>query len=121
MNLGIHEKQSRDTAARITDAIEVIRWYQHQIYVKLMRALSSRQDLIMEEIDADFPSDADGSAKVALIGMDNSISAWGKLHDSFPAQVDGILDILMLLEKLRRKTENAFPEARAFVRPGFDD
>ena len=121
MNLGIHEKQSRDTATRITDAIEVIRWYQYQIYVKLMRALSSRQDLIMEEIDADFPSDADGSAKVALVGMDNSISAWGKLHDSFPDQADGILDILMLLEKLRRKTENAFPEARAFVRPGFDD
>lgn len=121
MNLGIHEKQSHDIAARITDAIEVIRWYQHQIYVKIMRALSSRQDLIMEEMDADFPSDADGSVKVALIGMDNSIAAWGKLHECFPDQADGILDILMLLEKLRRNTENAFPKARSFVRPGFDD
>ena len=33
----------------------------------------------------------------------------------------GILDLLAQLTALRRQTEKLFPEARAFVRPGFDE
>jgi hypothetical protein len=37
-----------------------------------------------------------------------------------PERESDILDILVHLDRLRRKTEALFPDARAFVRPGFD-
>ena len=104
----------------LMDAVEVIRWYQHQIYVKLKRAYHSNRDEKLEELD-DFPKDSDGSAKVALIGMDRSISAWGKILKFFPDQEENILGIIAHLDRIRNRTEAEFPGARAFVRPGFDE
>ncbi len=65
----------------IKDCVEVIRWYQYQLHVKLMRALMHSD--IEEILDDEYPSDADGSAKVALIGMDRSIAAWSRLLEHF--------------------------------------
>ena len=104
----------------LEDALEVIQWHQHQIYVKISRALFSRIDEKREAAD-EFPKDSDGSAKVALIAMDRSIAAWGRMLEHFPEREDDLLKILVHLERLRRKTEQVFPNARAFVRPGFDE
>ena len=60
----------------LEDAREVIQWYQYQIAVKTMRALSGRKEELEDPEIADFPKDSDGSAKVALIGIDRSIAAW---------------------------------------------
>ena len=65
--------------------------------------------------------DADGSAKVALIGIDRSLAAWAALRSHFPDQEDAILDFLLRLARIRRQAEKLFPNARAFVRPGFDE
>jgi len=105
----------------LTDSVEVIRWYQHQIYVKLRRALHSVHDEATDCDLDDYPKDSDGSAKVSLIGMDRSISAWGKIIKCSPDEEDSILGIIAHLERLRRRAETEFPDARAFVRPGFDD
>jgi uncharacterized protein (DUF1330 family) len=108
----------------IEDAVEIVRWYQHQIYVKLMRALSGLKDLGAEEDDdgREFQqSDADGSAKVALIGIDRSIAAWARLREHFPDDRDRILDTLVLLDRLRRDVETILPNARKFKRIGFDE
>ncbi len=113
-NAGLHTE-----AASIKDALEVIRWYQHQIYVKLKRALT--QDDLDEEEDLLLQRDADGSVKVALIGMDRSIGAWGTLQEHFSEKTDSILDILLHLDRMRRRAEELFPCARNFKRPGFDD
>ncbi|MBA7532611.1 hypothetical protein ES705_24837 [subsurface metagenome] len=107
-------------ATSIKDAIEVIRWYKYQIYVKLMRAVTGQLKGVPEIIE-DFPKDSDGSAKVAFIGIDRSLAAWGILLKYFPGQEDEILPILVHLEQLRKNTEKTFPDARAFVRPGFDE
>ena len=121
-NSGLYEIQSSPPKDVVTliDSIDVVRWYQHQIYVKLKRALYSAQDEYFE-ISNDFPKDSDGSTKVALIGMDRSISAWGEILKYFSEQKKNILSIIAHLERLRKRTENEFPEARAFVRPGFDE
>jgi len=111
-----------DRAEAISDfgeAVEVVRWYQHLIYVKLMRAIRGELDERLEPPD-EFPKDSDGSAKVALIGLDRSIAAWGEIRNLFPHRDNDILDTLVHLEQLRRNVEKAFPEARAFIRPGFD-
>ncbi len=119
INIGVDEESIKDKAYSINDAIEVIRWYQHQIYVKLMRALS--EDYSEEEFDEVLKMDSDGSVKVALIGIDRSIGAWGALQEHFSDQTDSILDILLHLNRLRRITEINFPDARNFKRPGFDE
>ena len=108
---------------RVGDAIEVIRWYQFQIAVKIMRALMRDDDDEGYEDDPENvrQKDSDGSMKVALIGMDRSISAWGRLKEESSAEAGMILPMLVRLERLRRKTEHEFPNARNFVRPGFDD
>jgi hypothetical protein len=106
-------------AAAIGDALEVVQWYLYLIEVKLQRAISSRVD-DQQERDEGYPSDADGSAKVALIAIDRSMGAWGRLRGHLPAEADAILDQLVQLERLRRRVKREFPMARAFMRPGFD-
>lgn len=110
-------------AVALNDAAEVIRWYQFQITVKLQRALHQEQDQD-EEMDDDWRAaeeqDRDGSAKVALIGIDRSLAAWTVLRQSLSDEADTILDILLRLARLREAVERAFPNARSFVRPGFD-
>ena len=105
----------------LIDSVEVIRWYQHQMYVKLRRASHSFHDEKTDDELDGYPKDSDGSAKVSLIGMDRSISAWGKIITYFPEEKESILGMIAHLERLRRRTETEFPDARAFVRPGFDD
>jgi hypothetical protein len=113
----------------ISDAIEIIRWYQFLIAAKAFRALMSFE----EELPPDEPSDrdemlrvarssdSDGSAKIALISIDRSLSAWRVLQSELPEKAESILPLLFELEKLRRGIEHTFPEARDFIRPGFDE
>jgi len=113
-----HSEINKDA---VEDAVSVIRWYQFQISVKLMRALNG---VIMEagdELWNDDQKDSDGSAKVSLIGIDHSIGAWGSLLKNYPVEENTILDMLVYLERLRKDIEKEFPDARSFKRPGFDD
>lgn len=103
----------------LEDAIQVVHWYQHQIYVKLMRAVRGQLEDRFERLD-EFPKDSDGSAKVALIGVDRSIGAWGEIRRQMPTGKEEVLEILRNLVVLRKRIEKAFPDARGFVRPGLD-
>ena len=108
-------------AERFEDAREVIQWYQYQIAVKTMRALSARLDELGTTDFTDFSKDSDGSAKVALIGIDRSIAAWRLVQLSLPERAASIVPLILQLERLRQRIEKAFPDARDFVRPGFDE
>ncbi|MGD8293950.1 MAG: hypothetical protein PVF37_19715 [Desulfobacterales bacterium] len=104
----------------IEEVLEIIQWYQHFIYVKLMRSIRGTlgDD---SEFEDEYPKDSDGSAKVALIAIERSMAAWTHMHTHFPSHQDQILDILNQLDRLRKRVETIFPEARNFVRPGFDE
>jgi superfamily I DNA/RNA helicase len=106
-------------AAGIKDSVDIIRWYQHFIYVKLLRAIRGNLEETPPCLD-EFPKDSDGSAKIALIAIDRSIAAWGQMRQHFPDREGDTLDILIHLDRLRRTVETIFPDARKFVRPGFD-
>ena len=121
IKIGIGSAELYNEAAEIIDSVEVIRWYQHQIYVKLVRTLSHEESVDTKEEDNILQKDSDGSALVALIAIDRSIGAWGKLQEYFPEKTNSILDILLHLDRLRRMTEKTLPDARNFKRPGFDD
>jgi hypothetical protein len=107
----------KEEVASLTDVVEILRWYQHQIYVKLMRGLDAHKE---DEATSKFPKDSDGSVKVGLIAIDRSIAAWLRLKEFFPDKTDSILTMLVHLDRLRRAAEKEFPDARKFVRPGFD-
>jgi hypothetical protein len=110
---------SLEKDAELLEPVEVVGWYQHLIYVKLMRAIRGELEDEPDILD-EYPKDSDGSAKVALIGIDRSIAAWGEIRNCFPHRSNQIMEILVHLEQLRRKVEKTFPNARAFIRPGFD-
>ena len=106
-------------AVRINDCLEVISWYKHQIYVKLCRAATGI--LQTDPYEREFSMhDANGSAKVALIGIERSMAAWAGLLMHFPDQEDDILDLLVILKRLLPQVESTFPGARSFQRPGLD-
>jgi hypothetical protein len=112
----------RELAQQLEDAREVIHWYQYQIAVKTMRALSSRKDEQEDRFeDESSGKDSDGSAKVALIGIDRSISAWRMVQLSVPERADLVVPLILQLQQLRQRTEKSFPNARDFIRPGFDE
>lgn len=102
-----------EEATNLKDAIDIIRWYQYQIHSKLIRAVKRDSNELQE--------DSDGSAKIALIATNRSIAAWGEIHRHFPECEDETLDLLVHLDRLRRKVEKIFPKARGFIRPGLDE
>ena len=82
----------------IEDAREVIQWYQYQIAVKTMRALSGPRRNSRKIRNREFPKDSDGSAKVALIGIDRSIAAWRLMQLSLPERETSIVPLILQLE-----------------------
>lgn len=111
--------RAKEAASDLHEALAVVQWYLFFIDGKLRRAVSARVDRARDGDDG-LPSDADGSAKIALVAIDRSIGAWARLHRRLPSDADAILDLLVQLERLRRAVEREFPAARAFRRPGLD-
>ena len=118
-SLGIENENTLKEADLVADTIEVVNWFNTQIYVKLMRALQHGElDL---EYEDPIQNDVNGSAKVALLGTEKSLAAWGVLLQNFPDQEDSIFPILLLLEKIRKGILASFPDVNKFIRPGFDE
>jgi hypothetical protein len=102
-----------DENIKIEDALEVIRWYQYFIAAKVMRAVRG---------SLEGPGDdGDGSAKIAMIGIDRSIGAWGMIprHNRF--YQESVFEIISLLKLLKQAVKETFPGAKSFVRPGLDE
>ena len=103
----------------LNDLGDVIIWYHTVIHTKLHRAVWN----VVEGCEEYYPedeSDADGSAKVALISIDRSMAAWWRMLGLFPDCSSQIKKLLLHLDRLRLETEQTFPRARSFQRPGFD-
>ena len=97
--------------------VEVVVWYHALIAVKIYRALASAA--MSRRGKPGLADDAQGSAKVALIGIDRSRKALRQLKSKSPdARIERLLG---RLERLGAELERRFPDARAFVRPGLDE
>jgi hypothetical protein len=103
----------------LKDAVNVIEWYLVFIPVKLNRALQEQLDGFW----ADYPDEERGdlgSAKISALAIERSMGAWGLLLNLFPN--DGaLLDILAVLERMRKGLLEVFPNYPKFIRPGFDE
>jgi hypothetical protein len=104
----------------LEEAIEVIRWYQYFICAKIMRAVRGKTEEEEERCD-EFPSDSDGSAKIGLIAIDRSIAAWAVIQHYATDSDMEVINVIAFLDGLRQAGEETFPNARSFIRPGFDE
>lgn len=103
----------------LEEAFEVIRWYQYFINAKVIRAVRGKIEEEEEGWD-EFARDSDGSAKIALIAMDRSIAAWAVIRYYITDGAKEVIDLIAFLDGLKQAVEKAFPNARSFIRPGFD-
>lgn len=101
------------------DCWEIINWYEMFIYAKFDRALLGLEN--DEDLDEGFSKDSDGSAKIALIAAERSLQAWVKMYKKIPHLGDSMLPLMAKLQKIIELGDSTFQNARAFVRPGFDE
>lgn len=113
------EQDAAYFGAELQEALEVVRWDQHQIAVKLHRAVRSQMNESREWLD-DVAKDSEGSAKVALLGIDRSMAAWAEIESRFPLLSAETKEMQRHLRQMRAEVEKTFPGARSFIRPGFD-
>lgn len=100
----------------LADCRHVLGWYQHFIGIKFRRALQG----LWEDDGNELQSDANGSAKIALLAVERSRIALKSLLQLLGHE-DILLDLLAALERIEREGRRCFPEADRFRRPGFDD
>jgi len=116
-NLGISVEQEVD---ELNEALNSIYHYLYFVHVKISRALEGLHDEWMME-EYPIQNDANGTAKVTLIAIEKSITAWELVRQEMPDAEDDVLDFLVLLSKLKNGMKKEFPQAEGFVRPGFDE
>ena len=98
--------------------LAVISWFSHLIGAKVHRAVTG---LAEDDGNRDFPLDHEGSAKVALIGIERSETAWQDLVAIGRVTADEAAPFLSDLVWARAGLDALLPRARAFVRPGSDE
>lgn len=118
--LDAHERGAAPADPAIREAVEVIAWDSHLIHVKIMRALSGRDEY---PNGAPFDksavqSDWNGSAKVALLSIERSHAAWRTVAAQTADEAAPVLGDS--LAQLRVDLLKEFPRAMKFRRPGFD-
>ena len=108
-------KRSDDQTARL--ALETIERFAIFVPMKMFRALSQ----LAEEGPGDLQSDANGSGKAALLGLERMEAAWRTLIDAHHVKPRDAAPFLAEIARLQRNLLRALPHARAFIRPGFDE
>ena len=111
--------------AIILAALETIERHALCIGAKTWRAVSGRIRTHLdddEDVDEDLQSDANGSAKITRLMVQESREAWLVLMQVGRAAADGVpTKMIERLDRLDRDLERRFPRAMEFIRPGFDE
>lgn len=100
----------------IDSLLDVINWYMDLIQAKMRRALYG-YFYVRKAYEKE---DYNGSAKVALLAIDTSVEAWEAMKKYAASCSVEISHLLTILQQLKGDIEKKFPEARQFLRPGFD-
>ncbi len=108
---------SLSTNPSVRLATDTIRYFSLFVPMKVMRALSQ----VARRGPGDQQSDANGSGKAALLGLDRMESAWRTLIDTHHFSPLAAAPFLAEIARMRRNVHRALPDAHKFVRPGFDE
>jgi hypothetical protein len=95
--------------------MEVVLWYHVRIYMKVFRALVSRDT----HAGGAASDDALGCAKLALVSIDHSLEALRRLTDAFTTRDHD--ELQRMLTQIRDQLDMKIPGARAYIRVGLDE
>jgi hypothetical protein len=108
---------------KLHDNFEVFSWFHAFIHVKIKRALWGKNEM-SKEFDEEMKEiskyDMDGTAKIAIIGINRSINALNNLYSLLPEFSKEITELLVIIGKILNLAETEFPDHNKFIRPGFD-
>lgn len=112
-----------DKATAVEDALETLEWYHTQIPAKIYRALvdicrDDADDRQLTEFDL---ADADGSAKIAHLGLVRSMKALMVLQDCRPWLREQTMALMLRVADVLEATGQQFPGHKTFKRPVFDE
>lgn len=104
------------------DPLEVLARYKYFVTVKVRRALSGRDTPpILDDDGHPFPSDADGSARIAYLTCAAARDAARRLATIDPGLASLVAPFTQTADRVLDLIDEAFPVHRSFRRPGFDD
>jgi hypothetical protein len=118
---GINDENEVEKLKKVISNLESIQWNQTMIPVKCRGALNYLSDRSFWD---DYPIEErayNGTAKVALICIKNSIDAWQGILFWSKDEEESILPLLEKLIQIKQILEEEFPDAYKFIRPGFDE
>ncbi len=98
-------------------AVETIQYFSVFVPMKMMRAFSQ----VARTGPGDQQSDANGSGKAALLALERMETAWRTLIDTHHYSAKEAAPFLAEIARMQRNLARAVPNARDFVRPGFDE
>lgn len=104
----------------VIDALDVVRWDKSLISAKLRRALGGKEGDVASFGPDPAQTDWNGSAKLTLILAERSEAGW-RLIARWAPESEIATQLANTLVALRADVERAFPQARRFIRPGFDE
>jgi hypothetical protein len=104
----------------VIDAVQVVRWDCMLIAAKLRRALDGMDSDVAPVGGDHVQTDGNGSAKLVLLLVERSEASW-RLITRWAPEVEIASGLADTLAGLRVAVERAYPNARRFVRPGFDE
>lgn len=116
-----HDHLTASADAVLAEALNVITYDASLIAAKLHRALLGRDGYLFdgEDDEGAVQNDWNGSAKVARMSIERSEAAWRAIAG---AGIDREAALVAnALTALRAAVDREFPDAMAFVRPGFDE
>jgi hypothetical protein len=108
-------EMSANPAVRL--ATETIRYFTLYVPMKMIRAFSQ----VAASGPGDQQSDANGSGKAALLGLERMEHAWRLLIETHHVSASVAAPFLGEIARMQRNLNRALPDARAFIRPGFDE
>ncbi|MBL7963709.1 MAG: hypothetical protein JNM31_07665 [Flavobacteriales bacterium] len=120
--MGIEPEAQLRKAEQVSSALEVIERHAMLVASKTNRAIMGRVEDrgIYDEEVGPWQTDANGSAKLAILLMEESLAAWTLLLEHMPQFTDGMLPFLGMLAQGVEWMRKEFPDAVRFIRPGFD-
>ena len=117
-----HREPLRGSADEIlVEALEVVSYDSTFVTMKLHRALNGRDRFQHGDSFDDDPvqSDWNGSAKIALMSLERSETAWRVIAQA--TADDAVTRLADAVRDLHQAALDEFPRAMSFVRPGFDE
>lgn len=110
-------KERNLSQADASEPMEVLHHFGIFVAAKIHRALLG----LAEEEPLEPDSDAYGSAKAALLGLERMREAWRQLIAKRIIAEKEAVPLLATIGWLVGEIDRLIPEARAFIRPGFDE